>query len=107
MVASAFGGIVPIPYASSFNAHTINHAVATPLIASAPLPVPATFSAPLPVPAALSAHPIPAALGPHPVPATFGAPLPLAAPIGPVISPYAAHQAFGYSHLRYPHPYLF
>lgn len=89
MVASSFGSFVPIPYASSFNAHTINHAVATPLIASAPLPVPAAFGAPFPVPAAL------------------GAPLPFSAPVSPYVSPYAAHPAFGYPHLRYPHPYLF
>lgn len=107
MVAAAFGSVVPVPYASSFNAHTINHAVATPFIAGAPLPVPAPFSAPLPVPAALSAHPIPAALGPHPISAAFGAPLPLSAPVSPIFSPYAAHPAFGYQHLRYPHPYLF
>lgn len=48
VISVAVGGI--LPYASSYNAHTVNHAIATPVFQSAPLlaaaPAPIVAAAP-------------------------------------------------------------
>lgn len=55
-------GVVPAayvaPYATSYNAHVVNHAVAAPLVAAAPA---VAYSAPLVHAAAYSAYPYTAA----------------------------------------------
>lgn len=107
----AAAGIVA-PYASSFNAHRINHAVAypvapapvAPVALAAPAPAPVAFAAPPKVAfAAPALAPAPAfaapALAPAPAfaaPALAPAPLaaPLAAPLGAPIG-FAAPARFG------------
>jgi len=59
LVAVCSAGVVPVPaaltvgtYASSYNAHAINHAIAAPYVAA-----PLAYSAYSALPAAYSAHP--------------------------------------------------
>ncbi|XP_055842395.1 nematocyst expressed protein 3-like [Episyrphus balteatus] len=82
------------PYASSYNAHHINHAVAHPLLAPAPVHPPAVFAAPAPAPAVVAA-PAPVALA---APGLLAGPVPAphlhAAPVGPHFLP--ASLPFGY-----------
>lgn len=53
VVSAVFGGI--LPYASSYNAHTVNHAIATPFVQAAPI-----VAAPAPAFVARQALPVPA-----------------------------------------------
>lgn len=57
VISVAVAGI--LPYASSYNAHTVNHAIATPVFQSAPLvaaaPAPLVAAAPAPLVAAAPA----------------------------------------------------
>lgn len=90
MVISATVGSV-LPYASSYNAHTVNHAIATPVFQSAPLvaAAPAPLLAAAPAPAFIARHAYaaaPAVYPSHAVGSPFAA---LSAPL------YPAPSAFG------------
>lgn len=86
-VSTAFGGI--LPYASSYNSHTINHAIATP-IAPAPFVAagPAPLLAPAPAPVVAAAAPAPYLASPYAAP--FGAPF---------AAPYSAYPYSSYPYL--------
>lgn len=88
VISAAFGGI--LPYASSYNAHTVNHAIATPFIQAAPLVAAA------PAPAFITRHALaagPAVIPPPVVGTTFAAPL--------VQSPIAPSSIYDYNTLPY------
>lgn len=73
VISAAVGGI--LPYASSYNAHTVNHAIATPVFQSAPLVAAA------PAPAFIARHAFsagPAVIPSHAVGSPFAA---LSAPL--------------------------
>ncbi|KAJ6641911.1 hypothetical protein Bhyg_06856 [Pseudolycoriella hygida] len=76
LVAVAQAGVLPAayvaPYASSYNAHTVNHAIASPIVQSAPLVT---------------------------APAVVSSPLVASAPY--VAAPYSAYSAFPYSAYPY------
>lgn len=96
-IAAVNCGIAPAayisPYASTFNAHTINHAVATPVIAPAAKIVSPYAAAPY-VAAPYAAAPFAAS--------------PFVAPAAKIVSPYAAspYAALPYN-LPYSSPYAY
>ncbi|XP_018785714.1 PREDICTED: A-kinase anchor protein 14 [Bactrocera latifrons] len=112
--AAAIAPGIVAPYASSFNAHHINHAVAlpvappaVPVAAPAPFAVAApprvAFAAPAPVAASLAFAPKLALAAPAPV--AFAAPARIAAPIA---APLAAPLPFAPAPLQYaPAPLRF
>lgn len=93
VISAVFGGI--LPYASSYNAHTVNHAIATPLIQAAPLVAAA------PAPAFITRHAL--ASGPAVFP-SYSAGTPFAALSAPLVSPVAPSLALNpYNINTYPY----
>ncbi|GAB0100759.1 cuticle protein 16.5-like [Sergentomyia squamirostris] len=81
------------PYASSYNAHTINHAVAHPILASA---APAPYIAAAPAPAAPFIAP---AASPYVAPSPYFAPSYARAPFLNPLNPYSALPYSAYPYL--------
>lgn len=90
VISCAFGSI--LPYASSYNAHTVNHAIATPVVQPAPLVATA------PVPAFIPRLAGPAVIPPHVIGTPFAA---LSAPL---ISPFVSSALGPYNYNV--HPYI-
>lgn len=93
VISVAFGGI--LPYASSYNAHTINHAIATPVVHAAPL----LAAAP---PAFLTRHALTAGhavIPSHAVGTPYAA---LSAPLVSSIAPSSILSAYNFN----TYPYL-
>lgn len=90
-MSAALGGI--LPYASSYNAHTVNHAIATPFIQAAPLVAAA------PTPAFITRHALaagPAVIPSHAVGTPFAA---LPAPL--IQSPIAPPSVYDFNTFSY------